>query len=54
MTEVGHQAEPIESHKVKETFHSEWDALDKLLVDQRLFVPVKYVRTIAYILSIDD
>ena len=53
MTEVGHEAEAIECHKVEETSHSEWDALDELLVDKRLFVPVKYVRTVAYILSID-
>ena len=54
MAQVSHQAKSIECEKVEESSHSQWDPLDKLLVYQRLFVPVKYVRSIANILSIDN
>ena len=54
MTHVSHKAKPIECHEVEETFHSQWDSLYELLIDQRLFVPVKYVSSIADVLSIDN
>ena len=53
MTQVRHQAKAIECDKIEETFHCKRYALNKLLIDQGLFMPVENVCPIADILSID-
>ena len=53
MTQVRHQAKAIECDKIEETFHGQRDALDELLVDERLLMPVEDVGAIAYVLPVD-
>ena len=53
VTQVRHQAKAIECDKIEETFHGQRDALNELLVDECLFVPVENVGAITYVLPVD-
>ena len=54
VTQVRHQAKPIERNKVEEALHCERDPLNELLVDERLLVPIENVRSVSNVLAIDN
>ena len=54
VTQVCHHTEPIKRDEVEETLHCEWDALNELLVNERLLVPVENVSSITNVLPIHD
>ena len=54
MTQHGREAKPIESDEVEKAFRGQWNALNKLLIDQRFLMPIEYIAAITNVLSIKD
>ena len=54
MTQHGCKAKAIESDKVEKAFCGQWNALNKLLIDQRLLMPIEYIAAITNVLPIKD
>jgi hypothetical protein len=54
VADIGHEAKAVENGTVDESFESEWDSLDPLLVHILFQMPVENVASVRNVLTVHD